>query len=365
MNERIRIDSADVARAPAAESGPQSLGNSMPVSSGDVFGKVSASQATQMGPGSGGIWAKPKLMLSLAGLVAAIIASILTDGIGGYGRYEAAGQEPPAIIALLLMCSFSSCVTMFIAAVDDLAVGAWQRAALFGALGFIGGLVAGVVALVAGGIVMMLIAGLIFAGRTSEPHGGELVFLAVLMRAPAWLCVGALSGFVVGALGRSWRRALLGAIGGACGGLLGGLLFDPINFVLFNGAEPGTSAWASRLIALMATGSATGFAIAYAEQAAKQAWLAIERGRLIGKQFIIYRNPTRIGASYSNDVFLFKDTSVQQEHARILRRGGSYVVEALSGALLRVNGQPTVSRALSNGDTLQVGETVMRFNTKS
>ena len=47
--------------------------------------------------------------------------------------------------------------------------------------------------------------------------------------------------------------------------------------------------------------------------------------------------------------------AVQQEHARILRRGGSYVVEALSGALLRVNGQPTVSRALSNGDTLQVG----------
>ena len=109
----------------------------------------------------------------------------------------------------------------------------------------------------------------------------------------------------------------------------------------------------------------TGFAIAFAESAAKQVWLAIERGRLVGKQFILYRNPTMIGASYGNDVFLFKDPSVQQQHARIVKRGGGYTVEASPGALLRVNGQPVVSRTIQSGDTLQVGETLMRFHARA
>lgn len=364
MSERIRINSADLSHAPEAQPGTQRAGHAMPLASGEVFGTVGAASATQSGSASGGLWTKPKLLMTLAGLAAAICSSILIDGIAGFGRYEAAGEEPPGWIPILFMCSFSASLTMFVAAADDLAIGAWLRAALFGLLGFVGGLIAGFVATFAGGIVMMIVAAALLAGRTSEPEGTELMFLAVLMRAPAWMCAGALCGLAVGALGRSSRRALLGALGGACGGLLGGMLFDPISLFL-GGFQAGSSAWASRLIGLIAVGCGTGFAIAFAEQAAKQAWLAIERGRLIGKQFIIYRNPTRIGASYSNDVFLFKDSSVQPDHARILRRGGSYVVEALPGALLRVNGQPTVSRSLSSGDTLQVGETVMRFNTKS
>ena len=120
-----------------------------------------------------------------------------------------------------------------------------------------------------------------------------------------------------------------------------------------------------RLVGLALTGAGTGFAIAFAESAAKQVWLAIERGRLVGKQFILYRNPTMIGASYGNDVFLFKDPSVQQQHARIVKRGGGYTVEASPGALLRVNGQPVVSRTIQSGDTLQVGETLMRFHARA
>lgn len=365
MNERIRIDSADVARAPAAESGPQSLGNSMPVSSGDVFGKVSASQATQMGPGSGGIWAKPKFLFAVAGLAAAVVASILVDGIGGFNRAEAAGEEPSPFLAFLFIGSFASLLTACIAAADDVASGAYGRGLLFGLLGFVFGGIGGVLSIFGGGMFALILGPLLLAMGLQKPESDlGLVFTTMLFRAPIWLIMGALSGALIGAMGRAWRRVWLGVLGGAAGGLLGGMFFDPLMYMT-GGIQPGHGAWLSRLIGVMAMGSATGFAIAYAEQAAKQAWLAIERGRLIGKQFIIYRNPTRIGASYSNDVFLFKDPSVQQEHARILRRGGSYVVEALSGALLRVNGQPTVSRALSNGDTLQVGETVMRFNTKS
>ena len=365
MSDRIRIDSADVARAPEVQSGPQRAGGALPVSGGDVFGRVSASQATQIGPESGGIWAKPKFLFAVAGLAAAVVASILADGIGGFNRAEVAGEAPSPLLALLFIGAFGSLLTACIAAADDVASGAYGRGLLFGLLGFVLGGIGGVLSIFAGGVFGMALQPLLLALGLQLPESElGLVFTSMVIRAPVWLIMGALCGAMIGGMGRAWRRAWLGALGGAAGGLLGGMLFDPLSYMT-GGIQPGHGAWLSRLIGVMVMGSATGFAIAYAEQAAKQAWLAIERGRLIGKQFIIYRNPTRIGASYSNDVFLFKDSSVQQEHARIIRRGGSYIVEALSGSLLRVNGQPTVSRALSNGDTLQVGETVMRFNTKS
>ena len=363
MNDRIRIDSRELGRAPEAEV-QQRRGGLNSAAGGEVFGQVESTRTDAGQLGGAGIWAKPKLLYSLAGLAAAIVASIMTDGVAGFGTYEQTGRNAPWWVGLVFMCSFSAFVTMCIAAVDDVVASSYVRGLLFGLVGFIGGLVSGAIALFAGGIVFEIIGTMLSDAREGASSRFEFTLLAMVMRAPAWLIVGALCGAVVGGLGRSMRRALLGAAGGAVGGLVGGMLFDPLN-ALTDAMFSSGNAWFSRFIALAVMGAATGFAIAFAEQAAKQAWLAIERGRLIGKQFIVYRNPTRIGASYSNDVFLFKDASVQPEHARITRRGGAYQIEALPGALVRVNAHPIASKALASGDTVQIGETVMRFNTKS
>ena len=363
MNDRIRIDSHELGRAPEAEV-QQRRGGLNSAAGGEVFGQVESTRSDSVQLGIAGIWAKPKLLYSLAGLAAAIGASIITDGLAGFGTYERSGEELPAWISWVFFASFSAFVTMCIAAVDDVVAGSYKRALLFGLAGFVGGIAGGTVANFIGDVVFMILFALLSDALSDAPSMFESMLIFMIMRAPAWLIVGALCGAVVGGLGRSTRRTVLGAAGGAVGGLLGGLLFDPLNLVTEALFDSG-SATISRLIGLAAMGAATGFAIAFAEQAAKQAWLAIERGRLIGKQFIVYRNPTRIGASYSNDVFLFKDASVQPEHARITRRGGAYQIEALQGALVRVNAHPIASKALASGDTVQIGETVMRFNTKS
>ena len=364
MSDRIRIDSADIARAPAQPAAASRKASDSPASaSGEVFGHVRPAEPMDDG-GVRGLWSKPKLLFTLAGLVAAIISGIITDGILGFGRYEASGAEVPPIVGLLFMSSYCAVITACIACADDIASGAFERAGLFAGIGLVLGFIGGVAAVIVGGIVMMLLQEIFFSSGGIPESEGQLVLMGMVTRVPAWLVAGALCGLVIGAMGRSMRRVLLGGIGGAIGGLVGGMLFDPLSLLL-GGMEPGTSATASRFVGLIVMGAATGFAIAYAEHAAKQAWLAVERGRLIGKQFILYRNPTRIGASYANDVFLFKDTSVQPEHARISRRGGGFTIEALSGALVRVNGQPTPSRALGHGDVVQIGETVMRFNTKA
>lgn len=364
MSGRIRIDASDVARAPEAPQVPaRSAGDAAPGASGEVFGRVSPT-ASAGATGGRGIWARPKLLFALAGLAAAIMASIITDGLAGYGSYEARGVNPPDWIALLFMSSMCAIATGFIASADDLTSGALGRASIFGSIGLVLGIVGGLIADRVANFVFTNTMEFVAKSDWDPQTRGELVLALMVIRAPAWMFLGAVSGLMVGALGRSLRRALLGAAGGAVGGLLGGLMFDPLAWAVTS-MDLASSGTISRLIGLAITGTATGFAIAFAEQAAKKAWLAIERGRLIGKQFIIYRNPTRIGASYSNDVFLFKDSTVQPDHARISRRGGGYVIEAMPGALVRVNGQPTASRALTDGSTVQIGETVMRFHAKS
>ncbi len=363
MTDRIRIDQNDLRNVPVqpvARPAPRQ-GSSARPTSGEVFGSVGPSGGVE----NTSIWMNSRFTFSLAGLLAGLIGSFLTDGVAGFGRLEAAGEDPPLWMTLLFITSFGGFLAMCVAAIDDLVAGAPVRAIIFGASGFALGIVGSVVATFVGGLVGMLLVAIIASMLDDAPESKlGLVVFAMVFRGPTWLVLGAVIGVVVGGLGRSLRRALLGLLGGAVGGLIGGMIFDPISLIT-GGLEPGQSATLSRLIGLCVLGAVTGLTIALAEQVARQAWLQIERGRLVGKQFILYRNPTRIGAAYSNDVFLFKDASVQQEHARIVRRGGEFQVEALPGALVRVNGQPVVSRSIRSGDTVQIGETVMRFQTKA
>lgn len=180
----------------------------------------------------------------------------------------------------------------------------------------------------------------------------------VLARSVGWALAGAMVGATFGLPHLSAKRAFLGIIGGLAGGLLGGMLFDFI-------AQASNAGTVSRCIGISAIGCASGLLISVAEQVAKSAWLQIEAGRLIGKQFILYRNPTRIGAATSNEVYLFKDPSVAPEHARIERRGSRYfLIDNGSATGTRVNRAIIRDHQLRNGDAVQIGETILRYGER-
>lgn len=358
MTDRLRIDRIEAERAPAEAQFRQPAPRGP--ADGAVFGHVGTA-ATPVG--TAGIWSKPKFVFAAAGVLAALCGWALVDGIGGFWWYEARDRDPPVWVVILFLPAFCALLAALIAAADDLAAGAFGRGALFGLLGLVGGAIGGLIAQFAGGILMGILVQVIIEGSGAPTSQSELLVVSMVARVPAWTMCGVLAGIAVGALGRSLRRMLLGMLGGAIGGFVGGLVFDPLSMLLMNAFELEHAA-GSRLIGLATVGGVTGFAIAFAEDAAKSAWLVIERGRLIGKQFIIYRNPTRIGAAYSNDVFLFKDPSVSPEHAHISRRGGSFQVEARGDALVRVNGRPVASARIANNDVIQIGETLLRFMTK-
>jgi pSer/pThr/pTyr-binding forkhead associated (FHA) protein len=98
------------------------------------------------------------------------------------------------------------------------------------------------------------------------------------------------------------------------------------------------------------------------ESALKDRWLYVASGPLAGKQFILYKPATVIGSSQQCDIYLFKDPSIQQQHARIELRGAQTFLHAQGQVF--VSGQPARTRALQSGDLIQIGRYAFHFRER-
>ncbi|HRK32633.1 MAG TPA: FHA domain-containing protein, partial [Tepidisphaeraceae bacterium] len=108
-----------------------------------------------------------------------------------------------------------------------------------------------------------------------------------------------------------------------------------------------------------------GVASGILEAAVKSGWLKVTAGLIAGKQFVLYRNPTYIGAHPSCHIFLWKDAQVGKRHAALHLVGGGIELENLPlGAGTMVNGKPIQRMRLRNGDRIQVGRTTFEFHEK-
>ena len=195
--------------------------------------------------------------------------------------------------------------------------------------------------------------------KESDGATGAVTAPGVMMRAFGWAFVGALLALGQGIVSRSAKKMRNATIGGFLGGLLGGVLFDPISAGLGAG-------WASRFVAIAVIGTATGALIGLVENLLKDAWLRVVAGRLTGKQFVIYRNPTMIGSSPKSDIYLFKDATVEPQHAAISNDGhGHFIQDYGTPAGTLVNGRRVSNQRLRSGDTIQVGATQFQYSEKA
>ena len=180
----------------------------------------------------------------------------------------------------------------------------------------------------------------------------------MLARAVQWAVVGLFLTVGPGLVMRSFKKLVIGAIGGIVGGVVGGLVFDPIGMLTH-------SEDLSRLVGLCAIGAVAGAAVGLIENAAKSGWLKVTAGLIAGKQFILYRNPTFIGSSPDNQIYLFKDTNVGRRHAAIhIVRGGFEIEDLPLGVATLINGRPITRTRLRSGDQVQVGATRFVFQEK-
>jgi MFS family permease len=185
----------------------------------------------------------------------------------------------------------------------------------------------------------------------------------IIIRSLGWAILGGALGLGMNVLRstRAQRRASL--MGGIVGGVLGGLLFDPINRFLIPSTEQGD---VMRLVGLCTVGLCVGIFVALSERLGREGWLRVRTGPLRGKAFILYHNPTIIGASPTANIYLFKDPKVAPEHVALHRVGNGYdLVQSRTDAPVTVNNVLVHRRRLVSGDQITIGDTVLDFEERA
>jgi pSer/pThr/pTyr-binding forkhead associated (FHA) protein len=90
--------------------------------------------------------------------------------------------------------------------------------------------------------------------------------------------------------------------------------------------------------------------------------LVILNGEFEGMRYPLGPEETLIGRNPTTDVTLL-DENISREHALILRDdAGGYTIEDLQSTNgTKVNGKVVRNKALANGDEIQIGHTIFRF----
>ncbi len=196
------------------------------------------------------------------------------------------------------------------------------------------------------------------AGGWEVNHPGSLFYL-ILARLIGWTLMGMMLGVGVGLSTLSLRNVVKGAAGGWIGGFVGGLVFDFIGSITESGLP-------SRFVALSAIGLSIGLFIGLVQELTKSAWLAVEAGRLRGRQYRLDGATATIGRAEENPVGLFGDPGVQARHAIIERRGADYSIRNLAvqeGTF--VNGNRIETVPLHDGDRIRISNYEMSFHSRA
>ncbi len=196
------------------------------------------------------------------------------------------------------------------------------------------------------------------AGGWEVSHPGSIFYL-ILARLIGWTLMGMMLGVGVGLSTLSLRNVVKGAAGGWVGGFVGGLVFDLIGSISQSGML-------SRFVALSAIGLSIGLFIGLVQELTKAAWLAVEAGRLRGRQYRIEGATATIGRAEENPIGLFGDAGVQARHAVIERQGANYSIRNLAvqeGTF--VNGNRIETVALHDGDRIRISNYEMSFHSRA
>jgi Inner membrane component of T3SS, cytoplasmic domain len=346
--EKIRITSDEVDRmiveqpgvfAPPPikeKSGPRDWGR---IDSAGSYG--AHSQAT----GTANVLFKAWVYLGVAGLAGAFVAWAICEP-----SFNDTG--PRGLGNIFMFPAFGVLVSLAFVIAESMVERSWKKAVGRAVLAVVLGLILSFVFYFAATGIYHV--GLRFLYDSGSPLVADNP-LHWVVRAIAWSVFGVTGGVIYGITGQSAKKCGYGIIGGMIGAAVGGLVFDPIN-ILAGGAGP------SRCLGMMIMGASTGAAIGLVESALKERWLYVSAGPLAGKQFILYKSQTQIGGDQANEIYLFKDTSIQPLHAVIELRGGRAVLLARGSTF--VSGQPVTECTLKNGDLIQIGRYSFNYQEK-
>jgi pSer/pThr/pTyr-binding forkhead associated (FHA) protein len=117
---------------------------------------------------------------------------------------------------------------------------------------------------------------------------------------------------------------------------------------------------------LSAIGLSIGLFIGLVQELTKAAWLAVEAGRLRGRQYRIEGATATIGRAEENPIGLFGDPGVQPRHAVITKNGANFTIRNLAvqeGTF--VNGNRIETVELRDGDRIKISDYEMSFHSRA
>lgn len=295
--------------------------------------------------------------LALAGLVGGALGWLVSEVIARPDAGDGLFADSPAAAAAAFFALYAVGLSAVLSGWEGVEARSWPKAA--SALGkavpaaVIGGAVAGWIAQVAIYEPMLEAA---FESATSEAAMRDALHLP---RGLGFMFVGIIVGAILGLVSRSGKRAFNGAIGGAVGGFVGGFMFDYVG-------EATDSGGLSRAVALGLTGILIGLAIGLVENARKEHWLEIVSGGMAGKQFILYNDRTVIGSSPACSVTLIKDPQIAAQHVTLASSPQGLRMSAMDPSRpTLVNGQSQHQAVLTDGDLVQIGNSVVRYRQRA
>jgi hypothetical protein len=200
------------------------------------------------------------------------------------------------------------------------------------------------------------------ASRTGSGLGHTLG--TMLARGLGWTFLGVAVGLGEGVAARSLGKLSYGTAGGAVGGFVGGALFGL--FYLQTLDQAASALWGA--LGLIILGACIGSLSALVQGVLQPASLRVLRGWQEGREYALDRGDNLLGRDEHADIALFRDMKVEKRHA-VIRGAASGYVLVNSGAppeQTLVNGEAVPDRReLRDGDRIQLGNVVLRFQTKA
>jgi hypothetical protein len=212
-----------------------------------------------------------------------------------------------------------------------------------------------------GDVVNTFLVGKLLGTGTAARVVGEVV-----SRGLGWLFLGLAVGLSEGIAARSLGKLSYGSVGGAIGGFIGGALFALIK-VFEKGSEGTTHVWAGAL-GLVILGACIGAVSALVQGVFQPASVKVLRGWQEGREYALVKLENLLGRDEAADIALFRDMKVEKQHAVIQRQGNRFLLHNKEGTAeqTRVNDQPVAeSRALQDGDRIQLGSILLRFQMRA
>jgi hypothetical protein len=217
-----------------------------------------------------------------------------------------------------------------------------------------------------GGAVGMIVGEWVNFGlvRLVGAHGGMAEVGGLVARGLGWMCLGAAVGVSEGIAARSLGKLSYGTIGGMLGGFLGGAMF----YVLYRLTRDvgGASLWGA--VGLVVLGACIGSLSALVQGAFQAASVKVMRGWQEGREYPLDKKDNLLGRDEHADIALFRDMKVEKKHALIRRDGNRFLLvnKRAPAEFTRVNDEPVEHlRDLHDGDRIQLGNVVLRFQTRA